>query len=154
MKKQQAKQNKNRSLLLVAGIILVVAAIALAVALRPAPAAPQTAAAAQLAPLPVEVSVKEAASLRDQGAFVLDVREPDEWDAGHIPGATLIPLGELPNRLSDVPADQNVVVVCRSGNRSAQATDLLRQAGLSHTTSMAGGMNEWAAAGYEVVTGP
>ena len=103
--------------------------------------------------LPAEVSVTEAAKLRDQGAFMLDVREPDEWQAGHIPGATLIPLGELSSRISEVPADQQVVVVCRSGNRSAQGRDILRAAGITQSTSMAGGMNDWTAQGLETVSG-
>lgn len=101
-----------------------------------------------------EVGVAAAAELRDGGAFVLDVREPDEWLAGHIPGAVHIPLGELAERVAEVPADRTVVVVCRSGNRSAQGREILRAAGLPRVTSMAGGMLDWAAAGLPVVTGP
>jgi rhodanese-related sulfurtransferase len=104
--------------------------------------------------LPLEVSVAEAATLRDAGAFILDVRQPDEWAAGHIEGATLIPLGELSARVAEVPGDRDVVVVCRSGNRSAQGRDVLLGAGLAAVTSMAGGMNDWADAGLPVVTGP
>lgn len=104
--------------------------------------------------LPLEVSVAEAASLRDSGAFVLDVRQPDEWEAGHIEGATLIPLGELASRVAEVPRDRDVVVVCRSGNRSAQGRDILLGAGYPAVTSMAGGMNDWASSGRPVVTGP
>ena len=105
------------------------------------------------AALAAEVSVDEASRLRDAGAFMLDVREPDEWAAGHIEGATLIPLGELAARAKEVPADRQVVVVCRSGNRSAQGRDVLLGAGLTSVTSMAGGMNDWAASGKPVVTG-
>ena len=105
------------------------------------------------ATLPLEVDVATAASMRDAGAFVLDVRQPDEWVAGHIPGATLIPLGELPSRTAEVPSDREVVVVCRSGNRSATGRDILLDAGFATVTSMAGGMNDWAAAGLEVATG-
>jgi rhodanese-related sulfurtransferase len=104
--------------------------------------------------LPLEVSVAEAATLRDAGAFVLDVREPDEWVAGHIPGATLIPLGELASRVAEVPRARDVVVVCRSGNRSAQGRDILLGAGHAAVTSMAGGMNDWAGSGRPIVTGP
>ena len=104
--------------------------------------------------LPAAVSVAQAAALRDAGAFVLDVREPSEWTAGHIPNATLIPLGELASRLGEVPTDRTVVVVCHTGNRSAQGRDILRQAGLVTVTSMIGGMNDWTAAGMPVVTGP
>ena len=104
--------------------------------------------------LPREISVAEAAVMRDEGAFILDVREPDEWNESHIPGATLIPLGELASRVSEVPQDQEVVVVCRSGNRSQQGRDILLSAGFTNVTSMAGGVNQWKAAGFETVSGP
>lgn len=104
--------------------------------------------------LPGEVDVATAATMLGDGAFVLDVREPDEWAAGHIDGATLIPLGELESRTAEVPMDQEVVVVCRSGNRSAQGRDILLDAGYGNVTSMAGGMNDWIAAGEPYVTGP
>jgi len=104
--------------------------------------------------LPREVSVSEAASLRDGGAFILDVREPDEWIESHIPGATLIPLGELASRVDEVPQNQEVVVVCRSGNRSQQGRDILLSAGFENVTSMAGGVNQWKAAGFDTVSGP
>ncbi len=100
--------------------------------------------------LPKEVSVTEAAGLREAGAFMLDVREPYEWDEYHIPGAVLVPLGELENRLSELPQDQEIVVVCRSGNRSAVGRDILLAAGFQDVTSMAGGMNRWKAAGFDV----
>lgn len=103
--------------------------------------------------LPAEVSVQEAAAMRDAGAFVLDVREADEWAAGHIPGATLIPLGELAGRTAEVPSDRDVVVICRSGNRSAQGRDILLGAGFTAVTSVAGGMNDWAAAGLPTEAG-
>jgi rhodanese-related sulfurtransferase len=92
--------------------------------------------------------------MRENGAFVLDVREINEWEDGHIPGATLIPLGELESRMNEIPKDQEVVIVCRSGNRSAQARDILKQADFTNITSMAGGMNQWIANSYEVEIGP
>lgn len=111
--------------------------------------------AASVSPsLPQEISVDEAAILRDSGAFVLDVREPEEWVEYHIPGATLIPLAQLENRLNEVPADQDIVVVCRSGNRSQLGRDILQAAEYENSTSMAGGMKDWMAAGYEWVEGP
>ena len=103
--------------------------------------------------LPKEVSVAKAAEMRTSGAFILDVRELSEWQTVHIPGATLIPLGELANRLDELPKDKDIVVVCRSGNRSAQGRDILLNAGFSNVTSMAGGMNQWTAAGYETTSG-
>lgn len=104
--------------------------------------------------LPREVSVTEAAAMRDEGAFILDVREPEEWNESHIPGATLIPLGELASRVNEVPKNQKIVVVCRSGNRSAQGRDILLAAGFEQVTSMAGGIKQWTAAGFETVSGP
>ena len=104
--------------------------------------------------IPLEISVSEASSMRDAGAFVLDVREPDEWNESHIPGATLIPLGQLASRVNEVPKDQEIVVMCRSGNRSQQGRDILLAAGFTNVTSMAGGINQWKAAGFETVSGP
>jgi rhodanese-related sulfurtransferase len=104
--------------------------------------------------LPKEVSIAEAARMRSEGAYILDVREPYEWDELHIPGAKLAPLGELKDRLRELPSDQEIVVVCRSGNRSAVGRDILLAAGFDQVTSMAGGMNQWKSAGLEIVTGP
>jgi len=102
---------------------------------------------------PQEITVSQAAAKRQAGAFILDVRQPEEWADAHIPGSTLIPLGDLEGRINEVPKDQEIVVVCRSGNRSAQGRDILKQAGFTQVTSMAGGLNEWKADGYETVSG-
>ena len=142
--KKQTKQNQNLTWA-VLGIILVLV-IGAFVFQQNSPAASAT--------FPREISVAEAASMRDAGAFILDVRQPEEWNEVHIPGATLIPLGELASRVNEVPKDQEVVVVCRSGNRSAQGRDILLQAGFEQVTSMAGGMNQWSAAGLDTVSGP
>jgi len=104
--------------------------------------------------VPSEISVADAAKLEQQDWYFLDVREPSEWEEVHIPYATLIPLGELNSRLSEIPKDKNIVVVCRSGNRSAVGRDLLINSGFTNVTSMAGGMNTWQARGHPVVTGP
>jgi len=106
------------------------------------------------ADFPLEISVQQAADEREKGAFMLDVRQPEEWEQFHIPDSTLIPLGELESRLSELPRDQKIVVVCRSGNRSAKGRDLLQQAGFKEMTSMAGGVTEWKNAGYPTVSGP
>ncbi len=103
---------------------------------------------------PREISVQEAAAKRAAGAFILDVRQPDEWSQYHIEGATLIPLGELPSRVNELPRDQQIVVVCHSGNRSAKGRDILLNAGFTQVTSMAGGLIQWQAAGYPTVNGP
>ncbi len=100
--------------------------------------------------LPLEISVDEAYQKYEAGAFLLDVRTPEEWDDFHIPGTTLIPLDELPGRVSEVPADQEVVVVCRSGNRSQSGRDILLNAGFETVTSMDGGVSTWQAAGYPI----
>jgi rhodanese-related sulfurtransferase len=104
--------------------------------------------------LPLEVSVAQAVKIRDAGAFVLDVREPDEWAQAHIPDATWIPLGDLQNRLSEVPQDQPILVYCRSGNRSQEGRDILLAAGYKNVTSMSGGINDWISQGLPTVSGP
>ena len=139
------------AMLVVAGCSSTAAAPPAAV---PVAAAQSTPAPQVSAPLPAEIAVAEAAAKREAGAFMLDVRQPDEWNAVHIPGATLIPLDQLEQRVNEVPRDQEVVVVCRSGNRSQQGRDILKSAGYSQVTSMAGGMNQWSAAGYPTATGP
>lgn len=148
MPKTQAKQKKkkNMSVWTWVGIGMVaVVAVALVYFLIPRQGAGAT---------PAEISVADAYAKRDAGAFILDVRQPEEWDQVHIPGATLIPLGELQSRLSEVPSDQEVVVVCRSGNRSQEGRNILKNAGFEQVTSMAGGVNQWQAAGYPTVSGP
>jgi rhodanese-related sulfurtransferase len=102
---------------------------------------------------PLEITTAQAAEKRAQGALILDVRQPSEWVQFHIPGATLIPLGELPTRLSEVPKDRDIVVVCRTGHRSAQGRDILRKAGYTRVTSMAGGVTKWQADGLPITTG-
>lgn len=104
--------------------------------------------------LPSEISVADTVAKQKSGAFLLDVRQPEEWNAFHIAGATLIPLDQLPSRLSELPKDQQIVVVCRTGHRSAQGRDILLNAGFTQVTSMAGGLTQWTAAGYPTVSGP
>ncbi len=103
--------------------------------------------------LPATVSVDKAYQMYQDGTFVLDVRTKEEWEEFHAPNTTSIPLDELPDRVNELPADQTILVVCRSGNRSQAGRDILRQAGFS-ATSMTGGLNEWRASGYPVVSGP
>ncbi len=117
----------------------------------PAPAAPKVAPQATSAPtaLPADVTPKMVEELRSTGAAVIiDVREAEEYAVGRIPGAVLIPLGELASRTDEVPTDVPVVMVCRSGNRSAQAVQILQKAGFTNIHNMTGGMNAWTAAGY------
>jgi rhodanese-related sulfurtransferase len=84
------------------------------------------------------------------GTVLVDVREHDEWDAGHAPQAMHIPLGELPDRVGELPTDQRVLVVCHSGVRSARATAWLVQGGYD-AVNLDGGMVDWARAGLPVV---
>ncbi|MFC6618427.1 rhodanese-like domain-containing protein [Deinococcus radiophilus] len=85
-----------------------------------------------------------------QDIHIIDVRTPEEFAAGHIEGAQLLPLGELEGRMAELPKDGELYVVCRSGSRSAQASELLTQAGRS-VTNVDGGMLAWEAAGLPVV---
>lgn len=103
--------------------------------------------------LPAFVSVDEAHQMYEEGTFVLDVRTPEEWNEFHAPNTTLIPLDELSARVNELPKDQPIVVVCRSGNRSQTGRDILLQAGFD-ATSMNGGLNAWRDSGYPVVSGP
>jgi rhodanese-related sulfurtransferase len=85
------------------------------------------------------------------GAWLLDVREDDEWAAGHAPGACHIPLGQLGARAEEVPHDEAVYVICRSGGRSGRAAQALTGAGWE-AINVAGGMQDWAAAGRPMIT--
>lgn len=107
----------------------------------------------ELAPLNLdpEVTIDTVDEVKDRpDVVVLDVREQWEYDEGHIPGVNLIPLGELPNRLDEIPVDKTVIVTCRSGNRSGQATAFLRQNGFDNVHNMQGGIIAWEKAGFEV----
>jgi rhodanese-related sulfurtransferase len=96
------------------------------------------------------VDVREAQRRQTAGALLVDVRNPDEWQAGHAPQAALIPLGALPNRLAEVPRDREVLLICRSGNRSGQAQRVLLQQGFTRVLNVSGGMNAWTSAGLPV----
>jgi rhodanese-related sulfurtransferase len=96
-----------------------------------------------------EISVEQAYQLYQQGAFVLDVRTQQEWDEYHAPNTTLIPLDQLQSRLSELPKDKQIVVVCRSGNRSQEGRNILLSAGFQ-ATSMTGGLKDWSAKGYPI----
>jgi rhodanese-related sulfurtransferase len=139
------------------GLVVVVVVVVIAIALlgqQPVVKEHPPAASNSLAVstgLPNEISVDEAYNLyQGKGAFFLDVREQSEWDSFHIPGTTLVPLGQLSQRLSEIPKDQSIVVVCRSGNRSQQGRDILKQAGYTNVTSMAGGVTTWKTQGYSI----
>jgi rhodanese-related sulfurtransferase len=100
-----------------------------------------------------DINVDKAYEMYKGGTFLLDVRTQEEWDEYHVPNATLIPLDQLPNRLSEVPKDKEIVVICRSGNRSQEGRDILLNAGYT-ATSVTGGIKEWYAKGYDIEGAP
>jgi rhodanese-related sulfurtransferase len=82
--------------------------------------------------------------------FLLDVREPWEYQVGHVPGAQLIPLGELEQRVNEVPRDQPVLAICHSGQRSLAAAGYLLQLGYPSVSNVEGGTAAWIERGYPV----
>jgi rhodanese-related sulfurtransferase len=92
-----------------------------------------------------------AGRMAEGNAYVLDVREAREYRPGHVPGAVNIPLSILPVRLSELPKDRPVLVICQAGGRSAQATMLLRAVGVD-AHSVSGGTGAWIDAGRPVET--
>ena len=85
-------------------------------------------------------------------AYLLDVREPDEWEAGHAPGAHHLPMMEIPARIAEVPTEVEVVVVCRSGGRSGQVVSYLMGNGWDNVRNLDGGMQSWEAVGRDVIS--
>jgi len=98
--------------------------------------------------LPREISVEKAHQMYQEGVFFLDVRTQEEWEDYHIPNTTLIPLNDLGSRLAELPENEEIVVVCRSGNRSQSGRDILLNNGFEQATSMSGGLTDWRAKGY------
>jgi rhodanese-related sulfurtransferase len=97
------------------------------------------------------VDVQTVAEVKDRDdVFVIDVREQWEYDEGHIPGVILIPMNDVPARLDEIPKDKEVIVTCRSGNRSSQVTQFLRDQGFENVHNMDGGIRAWEAAGLDV----
>jgi len=151
MAKKQSKNRKNiqpasqflRRPSVQIGIVLVVAMIIALIAIFANNSTPSKQAN--------EIDTSQAFALYEQkSAFFVDVREQDEWDSFHVPATTHIPLGELADRLNEVPKDRKIVVICRSGNRSQEGRDILIQAGYTDVISMAGGLNNWKSLGYPI----
>ncbi|MET9019678.1 rhodanese-like domain-containing protein [Actinopolymorpha sp. NPDC004070] len=99
-----------------------------------------------------EVEMSEFVRAQQAGHLTVDVREPEEYTTGHVPGARLIPLGTLPQHTASLPKDQPIYVICASGHRSLAGADVLTRAGLE-AHSVAGGTLGWMRAGNPVVTG-
>jgi rhodanese-related sulfurtransferase len=95
-----------------------------------------------------QVEPDDAHAMLDEGAALLDVREQNEWDAGHAPDAQFIPLGELTARVGELPRDRRIVVICRSGARSDRAAQFLAEQGFD-AVNVSGGMRAWVAGGYD-----
>ncbi|GLC24237.1 rhodanese-like domain-containing protein [Roseisolibacter agri] len=108
---------------------------------------------AEAKPRITEVSADDVRARLAQGESftLLDIREPNEWKMGHLPGALHIPRGVMESAIeSRVPREQEVVLYCASGNRSVLAADVLQQMGYRKVSSMRGGIRAWADAGGEV----
>jgi len=99
-----------------------------------------------------EIDIAEAASRHAAGTPVFDVREPDEYVEGHVPGAPLVPLGDVAERVDEFPTDGEVLIICKLGGRSLKAAELLRANGVD-AVNIAGGTMGWIEAGHDVVSG-
>lgn len=102
--------------------------------------------ASQPAPSGDVIDAVELKSKLDRGdrLVLIDVREPHEYQIARIPGARLIPLGELPKRLSELDPEADIIAHCKSGGRSQQAVDLLKANGFRHVRNMTGGITAWS----------
>jgi rhodanese-related sulfurtransferase len=154
--KKETKPKKKTSRLIIIFSMIAIVIVALIIFSRFVPTGDTAALphdSVTVSPLPKEISPAQANQLFSEGAVIVDVREQSEWIEGHIDGAVLIPLGELESRLTELPKDKQIVAVCRTGRRSAEARDILLNNGFAQVTSMAGGMTAWVEAGYPSVTG-
>ncbi|GAA2473186.1 rhodanese-like domain-containing protein [Terrabacter carboxydivorans] len=97
-------------------------------------------------------SIEELAAAAADGAVVVDVREPGEYVGGHVPGAVLMPMGQLPSRVGELDQRRPVYVICASGNRSRAMSDYLARSGFD-ARSVDGGTSAWAGSGRPVVSG-
>ncbi len=99
-----------------------------------------------------DVTVSEGKQMIDSGGiFILDVRTKEEYDTGHINRSILIPLEDLEKRYNEIPRDKKILVYCRTGHRSAQASEILVKNGFKQIYNMKGGISEWTKAGYEII---
>ncbi len=100
-----------------------------------------------------EIDVDQLLALRGDGVPIIDVREPGEHEEARVPGATLIPLGEVADRVGEVPTDGTVYVICARGGRSAKAVEHYRAQGID-AVNVAGGTLAWIDAGHPTDHGP
>ena len=125
--------------------------LALAACGGQAESAEAPAASVNLDELPQEVDVQTVYDIQGlEDVHVLDVREQYEYDEKHIPNVTLLPMSEIESRLNEIPKDKEVIVTCRTGNRSGQVTQFLAQNGFDNVHNMQGGIVAWEEAGFPV----
>lgn len=96
------------------------------------------------------IDVKEAKEMMQNGAVVIDVREPHEYSAGHVPEATLIPVNTVYSRREELPKDKDLIFVCAVGQRSALAAEMAAAAGLTRLYNLEGGTEAWINSGEPV----
>jgi len=100
-----------------------------------------------------EIDVDELEQRLDEGCPLIDVREPDEYEAARVPGGQLIPLATVPERLAEVPVDRTVYVICAKGGRSRAACEFYRQQGID-AVNVFGGTEAWVVGGFPHDSGP
>jgi rhodanese-related sulfurtransferase len=96
------------------------------------------------------ISPEKAKAAQDAGAMLIDVRESGEYRGGHAPGAKLVSLGSLESKFNEIPKERDILVICQSGMRSAQAAGILARAGYK-VSNVSGGMTNWQRSGLRVV---
>ena len=147
--KRLLQSKRALTALLLAGALWLAFSV-IAVAGEPA-VAPTTPAPAAMAAAPMsQEALLEHQSMHPDQLFVLDVRTPQEYAEGHVPGAVNVPQDQLASRLAEVPKDKDVVIYCRSGRRSALAADVLAANGYSRLSHLEGDMNAWIEKGRPV----
>ena len=140
IKKKNAHKAQQQRIIAIAAVILVIAAVFMIARTGNSSAS-------------LEIDTATAYQKFQDGAFMLDVRTPEEWVKYHVDGATLIPLDELEARVNEVPRDREIIVICNSGNRSQVGRNTLLDAGFANVSSIAGGIQGWMSAGHDFVTG-
>jgi len=100
-----------------------------------------------------EIDIDELAERCEHGVVLIDVRNPDEYENFRVPGARLIPLPDVPERIEEIPEDETVYVICQTGSRSARAVEYLNRQG-HDTVNVRGGSRAWLEAGRPVESGP
>lgn len=141
--------NVGKSILIL--VVLVLALVVLSACTGPGVSTPAPVTQVDANSLPYNITVGQTHALLGQpDVLILDVREQHEYDAGHIPGVTLIPSGQVSGRLNEIPKDRPVIVTCRTGNRSSSVARSLRAQGYTNVHNMEGGIVAWQGAGYPV----